>query len=76
MAFYSQDPALGNLLQANLQDLAQGRPGLDEQLSVTWLAYASSPWTRRLASTKGIFGVCPWPGLAMGGIGPAIRPAW
>ncbi|NDC15137.1 MAG: hypothetical protein EBZ76_08165 [Synechococcaceae bacterium WB9_2_170] len=70
MAFYSQDPALGNLLQANLQDLAQGRPGLDEQLSVTWLAYASSPLDQAAGLDQGDFWRLPLAGASHGGDRP------
>ena len=43
MAFYSRDPELGNHLEAVLQQLELERPGLREQLSITWLVYDSSP---------------------------------
>ena len=43
MAFYSRDPELGSRLEAVLQHLEVGRPGLREQLSVTWLVYDSPP---------------------------------
>lgn len=67
MAFYSQDPALGNLLQANLQDLAKGRPGLGEQLSVTWLAYASSPLDQAAGLDQADFWRLPLVGASHGG---------
>ena len=43
MAFYSHDPELGSRLEAVLQQLEVGRPGLREQLSITWLVYDSPP---------------------------------
>jgi hypothetical protein len=44
MAFYSQDPAMGQTLATTLAALAaEGRPGLEERLSITWLRYPESP---------------------------------
>ncbi|NDA75818.1 MAG: hypothetical protein EBZ96_10960 [Synechococcaceae bacterium WB9_3_282] len=43
MAFYSQDPNLGELLTANLAELTEQTPGDLSELSVTWLVYSSSP---------------------------------
>jgi len=38
MAFYSLDPAMGQTLSALVAELeAEGRPGLADQLSITWL---------------------------------------
>jgi len=43
MAFYSPDGAMAQQLQAVITDLeADGRPGLPEQLSITWLRYDGS----------------------------------
>ncbi|KEF42337.1 MAG: hypothetical protein ER33_06555 [Cyanobium sp. CACIAM 14] len=43
MAFYSQDPAMGQTLRQLVGQLRQeGRPGLEEQLSITWLRYGTS----------------------------------
>lgn len=43
MAFYSPDPAMGEALRQLIGRLeAEGRPGLGEQLSVTWLRYGDS----------------------------------
>jgi beta-lactamase class A len=43
MAFYSPDPAMGQTLQQLVGQLEQqGRPGLGEQLSITWLRYGAS----------------------------------
>jgi len=40
MAFYSPDPAMGQHLEDLVRALAQdGRPGLADQLSITWLRY-------------------------------------
>jgi beta-lactamase class A len=40
MAFYSPDPSMGQTLDKLLAELeAQGRPGLAERLSITWLRY-------------------------------------
>ena len=43
MAFYRPDSDLNQALQAVLQELQTSRPGLEEQLSVTWLVYDSCP---------------------------------
>jgi len=52
MAFYSPDPAMDQTLAAVLAALeADGRPGLGERLSITWLRYSESP--RRLADRIG-----------------------
>jgi hypothetical protein len=52
MAFYSPDPAMDQTLAAVLAALeADGRPGLGERLSITWLRYPESP--RRLADRIG-----------------------
>ncbi len=41
MAFYSPDPAMGQHLELLVRALEQdGRPGLADQLSITWLRYA------------------------------------
>jgi hypothetical protein len=43
MAFYSQDPAMDQSLATVLAELAaEGRPGLGERLSITWLQYPES----------------------------------
>jgi hypothetical protein len=40
MAFYSQDPAMGQLLENVVRALElEGRPGLSQRLSITWLRY-------------------------------------
>jgi hypothetical protein len=42
MAFYSPDPAMGQILHQLVARLEQeGRPGLGEQLSITWLRYSA-----------------------------------
>ncbi|MFM7266255.1 MAG: serine hydrolase [Cyanobium sp.] len=52
MAFYSPDPAMDQTLAAVLASLeGEGRPGLGERLSITWLRYPESP--RRLADRIG-----------------------
>jgi hypothetical protein len=52
MAFYSPDPAMGQTLAAVLAQLeAEGRPGLGERLSITWLRYPES--LRRQAERLG-----------------------
>ena len=49
MAFYCPDGGMAQRLQASLTALeADGRPGLGEQLSITWLRYGSS-WLDRAA---------------------------
>ena len=43
MAFYCPDGAMAQQLEATIAALAaEGRPGLHEQLSITWLRYGSS----------------------------------
>ncbi|MFO7630333.1 MAG: serine hydrolase [Prochlorococcaceae cyanobacterium] len=43
MAFYCPDRAMGEVLEELLRRLeAEGRPGLAEQVSITWLRYAPS----------------------------------
>lgn len=43
MAFYSPDPAMGQILGDLVRALElQGRPGLAQQLSITWLRYDAS----------------------------------
>jgi len=43
MAFYCPDGAMAQQLQASLEDLeANGRPGLREKVSITWVRYGSS----------------------------------
>ena len=43
MAFYSPDPAMGEALRQLIGRLEEeGRPGLGEQLSVTWLRYGDT----------------------------------
>lgn len=55
MAFYSPDPAMGQTLAAVLSALeADGRPGLSERLSITWLRYPES--LRRQAERLGLEG--------------------
>lgn len=43
MAFYRPDSDLNQALAAVLEDCKATRPGLDEQLSITWLVYDASP---------------------------------
>ena len=44
MAFYSLDPAMGQTLADLVRELeAAGRPGLADQLSITWLRYPGDP---------------------------------
>jgi hypothetical protein len=43
MAFYSQDPNLGELLAANLAELTEQTSADLSEMSVTWLVYSSSP---------------------------------
>lgn len=43
MAFYNPDPAMGETLVRLVEQLtSQGRPGLADQLSITWLRYPQS----------------------------------
>ncbi len=42
MAFYSPDPAMGQLLENVVRALElEGRPGLSQRLSITWLRFAA-----------------------------------
>ena len=43
MAFYRPDSDLTQALHGVLEELKATRPGLEEQLSITWLLYDSSP---------------------------------
>lgn len=44
MAFYSPDPAMGQLLDNVVRALElEGRPGLSQRLSITWLRYGAPP---------------------------------
>lgn len=68
MAFYNPDPAMGQTLAGVMAALeAEGRPGLGERLSITWLRYPESP--RRLADRLGpeAFWQQPPPGVSWGG---------
>ncbi len=52
MGFYSPDGAMQRILADQIGALeAQGRPGLGQQLSVTWLRYGASP--RQAATAAG-----------------------
>jgi hypothetical protein len=53
MAFYNPDPAMGETLAHLVHQLAsQGRPGLADELSITWLRYPQS-MLDRAASLSG-----------------------
>ena len=68
MAFYSPDPEMGQTLAALVASLeAHGRPGLAEQLSITWLRYPSG--LRRRAATMELeaFWALPLRGASWGG---------
>jgi hypothetical protein len=68
MAFYSPDPSMGQCLGELLAELeAQGRPGLAERLSITWIRYPES--LRRQAEPLGpeAFWRQAWRGASRGG---------
>lgn len=68
MAFYSPDPAMGQTLSDLVRALElQGRPGLSQQLSVTWVRYDGSLTARAKDSDPAAFWSQCWPGASWGG---------
>jgi hypothetical protein len=68
MAFYRPDGGMGSILEELVNRLARdGRPGLADQLSITWLRYDSSPIDRGVALDPGGFWSQPVKGASWGG---------
>ena len=68
MAFYSPDPAMGQTLADLVRALElEGRPGLAQQLSITWLRFESSLIGRAADWDPGAFWAQPWLGASWGG---------
>ena len=68
MAFYSPDPAMGQTLADLVRALElEGRPGLAQQLSITWLRFESSLIGRAADLDPGVFWAQPWVGASWGG---------
>ncbi|MEB3234743.1 MAG: serine hydrolase [Cyanobacteriota bacterium] len=63
MAFYSPDPVMGQVLVDLVRALEQdGRPGLGEQLSITWVRYGQSQLDRAAALEPQAYWAQPWRG--------------
>jgi len=68
MAFYNPDPAMGETLVRLVEQLtSQGRPGLPDQLSITWLRYPQSLLDRAASLSEAEFTVLPVAGASWGG---------
>lgn len=68
MAFYRPDGGMGSILEGLVHRLArEGRPGLTDQLSITWLRYDSSPIDRGTALEPDVFWSLPVEGASWGG---------
>jgi len=68
MAFYSPDPAMGQCLVDLVRALEQDdRPGLGDQLSVTWLRFAQSQIDGAAALNPQSYWGLPWAGAAWRG---------
>jgi len=68
MAFYSPDPAMGQCLSDLVRALEQdGRPGLGEQLSITWLRYGQSQLDRAAALDPQAYWALPTQGTSWRG---------
>ena len=70
MAFYSPEPAMGQYLEDLVRALEQdGRPGLPDQLSITWLRYApgSSPISSAADLDPAAFWCLPLQGASWNG---------
>lgn len=68
MAFYSQDPGMAQTLAELIQALElEGRPGLGQQLSITWVRFATSQRERTLEAEPGSFWGLPRRGASWGG---------
>ncbi len=73
MAFYRPDSDLTQALHAVLDDLKATRPGLEEQLSITWLLYDSSPSIWPQAWSPKMCGRCRFAALRTAVISSATR---
>ncbi|MEB3165503.1 MAG: serine hydrolase [Cyanobacteriota bacterium] len=68
MAFYSPDPEMGQQLARLVADLEQeGRPGLGERLSITWVRYPESLRRRAASLEPEAFWALSPPGASWGG---------
>jgi len=68
MAFYSPDPAMGQCLVDLVRALEQdGRPGLADQLSITWLRFPQSQRDRAAQLSPQAYWALPCPGAAWRG---------
>ena len=68
MAFYNLDPAMGETLAHLVNQLAsQGRPGLADELSITWLRYSQSLLDRAASLSGAAFEALPVAGAGWGG---------
>ena len=91
MAFYSPDPAMGQHLEAVVRALElDGRPGLAERLSITWLRYiagssaigrgtdldAAGFWGLPLDGASWNGGICRYPASVVKLVYLAAAEAW
>ena len=68
MAFYSPDPAMGQTLADLVRALElEGRPGLSQQLSITWIRFESSLIGRAADWDPATFWAHPGVGTSWGG---------
>ena len=68
MAFYSPDPAMGQTLADLVRALElEGRPGLSQQLSITWIRFESSLIGRAADWDPATFWAQPGVGTSWGG---------
>ena len=68
MAFYSQDPGMAQTLAELIRALElEGRPGLGQQLSITWVRFATTQRQRSLEAEPGSFWALPRRGANWGG---------
>ncbi|MFO0119272.1 MAG: hypothetical protein ACK512_04125, partial [Cyanobium sp.] len=68
MAFYTPDPAMGETLAHLVNQLAsQGRPGLADEISITWLRYSQSLLDRAASLSGAAFEALPVAGAGWGG---------
>lgn len=71
MAFYSPDPAMGQILADLVRALeAEGRPGLAQHLSITWVRYDQSLIARAADLDPGSFWALPVEGASWAGDRP------
>ncbi len=75
MAFYRPDGAMGTILQERLRELeGQARPGLADQLAVTWLRYETSLIGQADGLDPATFWALPPAGASWAG-GRSVYPA-